>query len=189
MKTHLFFIIFFPLLLLLNACENTQATYTPEQQPGWEDILREQIGLLGHRNWVVVADAAYPLQSNAAIRTVLSDEDHLTTVRKAYEILSTQPHVSPVVYLDLESEYLTDEQVPGISDYRGELGEILPVSQARMELHEDIIRKLDEAAELFNVLIIKTDFTLPYTTVFFQLDCAYWGPDDEAALRELMKQE
>jgi hypothetical protein len=28
--------------------------------------------------------------------------------------------------------------------------------------------------------------TLPYTTVFLQLDCAYWGPDNEKRLRERM---
>lgn len=57
------------------------------------------------------------------------------------------------------------------------------------DLHEEIIRRLDETAKLYNILIIKTDFTVPYTTVFFQLDCAYWGPEDEADLREQMKQD
>jgi hypothetical protein len=36
------------------------------------------------------------------------------------------------------------------------------------------------------VLILKTDLTLPYTSVFIELDCGYWGPEKEQALRAMM---
>jgi len=35
----------------------------------------------------------------------------------------------------------------------------------------------------FNVLIIKTNLTLPYTSVFFQLECGYWNAAAEENLR------
>jgi len=50
-------------------------------------------------------------------------------------------------------------------------------------LHEDIIRELDNSAKVFDVLIIKTNLTIPYTSVFFQLDCGYWNADAEQNLR------
>jgi hypothetical protein len=53
--------------------------------------------------------------------------------------------------------------------------------------HEDIIKMLDKAAETFNVLILKTDLALPYTSVFFQLDCGYWSAEAEAKLREAIR--
>jgi hypothetical protein len=28
---------------------------------------------------------------------------------------------------------------------------------------------------------------MPYTSVFLQLDCRYWGPNDEQKLRQAMK--
>jgi hypothetical protein len=52
--------------------------------------------------------------------------------------------------------------------------------------HEQIIGKLDEAGQTFKVLIIKTTMTMPYTSVFLQLDCAYWGPEAEQKLRAAM---
>jgi hypothetical protein len=36
------------------------------------------------------------------------------------------------------------------------------------------------------VLVIKTSGTMPYTSVFLQLDCAYWNADQESSLREAM---
>jgi len=36
------------------------------------------------------------------------------------------------------------------------------------------------------VLVIKTDMTIPYTSVFFELDCGYWDSDAEKRLREGM---
>ncbi len=179
-------IAFIAFVILISGCKNQSTEPMQANASEWEKVVYEQIGLLGHRNWVVVADAAYPLQSHPAIQTVLSDDDHLTTVRKTFEIIASQPHVRPVIYLDLESESLTDKQVPGISDYKTSLREIFGETEPNRELHEEIIAQLDEAAGLYKVMIIKTGYTLPYTTVFFQLDCSYWGPDEEAELRELM---
>jgi hypothetical protein len=52
--------------------------------------------------------------------------------------------------------------------------------------HEEIISKLDQAGQTFRVLIIKTNLTIPYTSVFLQLDCAYWSAEAEQKLRGAM---
>jgi len=36
------------------------------------------------------------------------------------------------------------------------------------------------------VLIIKTELAIPYTSVFFELDCSYWAADAETKLRKAM---
>ena len=51
---------------------------------------------------------------------------------------------------------------------------------------EEIIAKLDSVSQVFRVLIIKTDLTIPYTTVFFELGCAYWPGDAEDRMRKTM---
>jgi hypothetical protein len=53
-------------------------------------------------------------------------------------------------------------------------------------LHEQIIAKLDSVSQVFRVLIVKTDLTIPYTTVFFELGCAYWPGDAEDRMRKAM---
>jgi hypothetical protein len=35
-------------------------------------------------------------------------------------------------------------------------------------------------------LIVKTDMTIPYTSVFFELDCGYWNAEAEQRLRQAM---
>jgi len=43
---------------------------------------------------------------------------------------------------------------------------------------KDLIRFLTSfprVAEIFRVLLVKTNMRLPYTSVFFELDCAYWN--------------
>jgi hypothetical protein len=37
------------------------------------------------------------------------------------------------------------------------------------------------------VLLIKTKMRIPYTSVFFELDCGYWNAQGEKRLRAAMK--
>ena len=91
------------------------------------------------------------------------------------------------MYTDKELSAVPEADAPGISQYRRNLAGLLPAGVAQSLPHEQIIAKLDDAAKTFRVLIIKTDMTLPYTSVFLQLDCAYWSADAERRLREAME--
>ena len=152
-----------------------------DQSQSWQQILRERLPLYGHRNWIVIADSAYPAQSRPAIETIVADADQLTVLKEVLQELSHSRHVGPIPYTDRELNFLSDNDVPGIEAFRGSLLSLLakPLSIP----HEKLISKLDEAAQLFRVLIIKTNSVLPYTTIFLQLDCAYWSPDAEKNLR------
>jgi len=50
-----------------------------------------------------------------------------------------------------------------------------------------MIDKLDEAAKTFRIIILKTDATLPYTSVFIRLDCGYWNDAAEQRLRHKLQ--
>ena len=45
----------------------------------WEEILKDRLQLYGHRNWLVIADSAYPAQSRPAIETIVADEEQTTS--------------------------------------------------------------------------------------------------------------
>lgn len=171
------FIVIF-LLALSSCCSESKS---------WEDVLDDNIKLLGHRNWIVIADSAYPLQSNPGITTIVSDDDHLKTIKKVTKLIGEQSHIKANVYLDKELDYMVEEDAEGIDKFRESLSELLASSSPQKLIHEDIITKLDEASELFNVIIIKTDFDLQYTTVFYNLDCGYWNSEAEQRLRKSMK--
>ena len=42
------------------------------------------------------------------------------------------------------------------------------------------------AGKTFHVLLLKTNHTQPYTSVFLQLECGYWSPKAEKELRTAM---
>jgi len=46
-------------------------------KPNWEEILKDRLQLYGHRNWLVIADSAYPAQSRPAIETIVADKEYV----------------------------------------------------------------------------------------------------------------
>jgi len=149
----------------------------------WKSELVETLKLFGHRNWIVVADGAYPKQSNPAIKTITIAESQLEVVRFVNQYIEKSVHVDANIFIDKEMEFVPEKDANGIDAYSAELHELLAGKPVKKKLHEDIIGALDESAKLFNVLIIKTDLTIPYTSVFFQLECGYWNATAEEKLR------
>ena len=156
-------------------------------QSSWEGTLRHQLPLLGHRNWIVIADSAYPLQIAPGIETVYAEADQLKVVKTALDALAKTKHVKPIIYTDAELKHVAETNAPGITAYRTGLDKLLAQRPVQVLPHEQIIGKLDEAGKTFKVLLIKTPLTIPYTSVFLQLDCGYWNADAEKQLREAMK--
>ncbi len=140
--------------------------------------------LLGHRNWLAVVDAAYPLQSRAGIRTIATGGDHLAVLDRCLSSIEVAPHVRPIVYLDAELSFLSDNDAPGVVAVSADLAERLATVPTHRIPHEQIIAKLDEAAVMFEVLVLKSTLTIPYTSVFIELDCGYWSESAERSLRQ-----
>jgi hypothetical protein len=152
----------------------------------WEEILKDRLQIYGHRNWLVIADSAYPAQSRQAIETIVADEEQTRVLERTCAILSGCKHIKPNIYTDRELTFVAEEDAPGIASYRERLGTLLTGSEVRVLPHEEIIAKLDRAGELFRVLIVKTNMRIPYTSVFFELDCGYWNAQAEKKLRAAM---
>jgi len=157
-------------------------------QSAWESKLRQELPLLGHRNWIVIADSAYPLQTAPGIETVYADVDQLAAVKTVLAELSKTKHVRPITYTDSELNFVAEKDAPGVEEYRRGLRRVLGEHTPQELPHEKIIGKLDEAGNTFRVLLIKTRLTIPYTSVFIQLDCGYWSAEAEKRLRDTMQQ-
>ena len=153
----------------------------------WKTKLQKELPLLGHRNWIVVVDSAYPLQTAPGIETICANEDQLDVVKAVLAELAKTKHVKPVIYTDVEMKFVAETNAPGMAAFREDLLKILARQPVRVLPHEEIIAKLDEAGKTFKILVIKTPLTKPYTSVFFQLECGYWNADAEKQLRDAMK--
>jgi len=169
-----------PLLLMINSgCQ------TAPPPLGALELVQAELPKLGHRNWIVIADSAYPWQSRPGIQTIVSSGDQIETVKSVLDAIDHTRHVRANIFLDAELPHVAESDAPGVTQYRDELSKVIG-GNAQSVPHEQIIAKLDEAAQVFHVLIIKTNLTIPYTSVFLQLDCAYWGADAEKRLRDAM---
>lgn len=152
----------------------------------WERHLSSCIPLFGHRNWIVVADAAYPAQTRAGIETIVATADQSRVVRRVLDAITSSAHIRAKVYVDRELAFVNEADAPGVADYRKELKSVLEDAHVERLPHEQIIHKLDQCAQVFRILIVKTETTIPYTSVFFELDCGYWNAMAEERLRQAM---
>lgn len=169
--------------LTLVACTEKTNTKAENNMENWKTLLEEKLPLLGHRNWIVVTDMAYPLQTNPGITTLMASEKYEEVIATVNDMISKAPHVFAHIYQDKEQERLSEALAPGWDSYKASLAGALDLDDVQMMNHEDLIRKLDEAAELYQVVIIKTGMTIPYTSTFFELDCKYWDAQREAKIR------
>lgn len=154
----------------------------------WQAKLAQNLALMGHRNWVVVVDSAYPAQNKEGLETVVTGRGQIETVQAVLQAVDDAQHVRPVIYLDSELKSVSQADAPGITAYRSRLDVLLQGRNVNRIPHDELITRLDGAAKMFRILVLKTNMTLPYTSVFVELDCGYWNGDAEKRLRDKMRQ-
>ena len=163
--------------------------FAQDSSDSWKEELKSQVQLFGHRNWIMIVDAAYPSQSKPAIKTIWTGESQLKVIKEALEATDQAAHISSVVFLDKEIDFILEKDAKGIDEYRTQLMKLLEGKPITKKLHEELIADIDSAADTFHVLVLKTNSTIPYTSVFLRLECGYWNPEQETILREIMKNE
>jgi hypothetical protein len=158
----------------------------PAAPSGWQAKVAQTMPLLGHRNWILIVDSAYPLQTSPGVETIETNADQVDVVRYVLGAISRSIHVRPVIFMDAELPYLSDQDNPGASAYRTQTDNVLHDYPVQSLPHEKIIANVDEAGKLFHILVLKTNMTIPYTSVFIRLDCKYLSADAEKRLRAKM---
>jgi len=175
-------LILFQLLLTSSAVCLAQGSPSSD----WKAKVAAAMPLLGHRNWILVVDSAYPLQTSPGVETVETNAGQLEVVASVLHSINGSIHVRPLIFLDAELPFVTDQDAPGASAYRAQLATLLHGYSADSELHEKMLADVDEAGKHFHILVLKTDMAIPYTSVFIRLDCKYWSAEQEKRLRAKM---
>jgi hypothetical protein len=160
---------------------------TSQAQIGWQQKVKEDLPLMGHRNWIVIVDSAYPLQNSSGIETVETGADQLAVLDYVLGALKDSKHVRPLVHLDAELASVPESEAPGVGRYREQLKNRIAGVPVDSILHQRLIDQLNDVGKSFHVLVLKTNMRIPYTSVFLQLDCKYWSAESEARLREKIK--
>jgi L-fucose mutarotase/ribose pyranase (RbsD/FucU family) len=152
----------------------------------WQSRLAEEMPLMGHRNWIMIVDSAYPLQSSSGVETIETNADQVEVLRKVLGAIDSSIHVRPIVYMDAELPFVPEKDAPGVTKYRQDVHSVLAGQKITALPHAQIISKVDEVGKTFHVIILKTTMTVPYSSVFLELNCKYWSDEAEANLRKAM---
>ena len=97
------------------------------------------------------------------------------------------PHVVPRIMISSELRSVTEDYAPGIKRYRNNINKMLPGRQHFELMSRTINSLIEDAAKQFNVLVIKTKTSLPYSNIYIELDSGYWNSESETALRKSLE--
>ena len=153
----------------------------------WKTELKKDIQLHGHRNWILIVDAAYPYQSKSAIKTIATGVTQIEVVKEVLNAVENASHVDAEIFLDKEIDFVPEADYHEIKQYKKQLKKLINGKNVEKILHEEMIAKIDESAKTFHILVLKSDMVIPYTSVFIRLDCGYWNGEQEQKMRTDMK--
>jgi L-fucose mutarotase/ribose pyranase (RbsD/FucU family) len=152
----------------------------------WRSRVVETLPLLGHRNWILIVDSAYPLQTSPGVETIDTGASLSYVLQFVLSTLPDAPHVRPDIFMDAELPFVPDQDAPGAAQYRTNIADLLRGYPIQSLPHDKIIATIDEAGKTFHVLVLKTNMTIPYSSVFIRLNCKYWSDEAEMRLRSKM---
>ncbi len=179
MKTYLL-----PILVAFFLSASYTGAYS--QSLSWKEEVKRSLPLLGHRNWIVITDMAYPLQTKPGIKTIYTGEDYMNILTFVSEEINKASHIKPIIYQDQELGFLTNSDAKGIEDLKKKMKKLLG-DQVEAIPHEELIGRLDEVSQMFEVIILKSTLTIPYTSTFIEFDCNYWDATRQNKLDAKMK--
>lgn len=187
MRKYLSFLTLCLIAPVLHAATPPATTKPAEHVIGdWKAKVNSTMPLLGHRNWILIVDSAYPLQVAPGIETIETGADQIEVVRAVLQSIQGSIHVRPDIFMDAELPFVPESEVKGVSAYRTQIGDLLHGQRVETLPHDRVIANIDQAGKSFRVLVLKTTMTVPYSSVFIRLNCKYWSADAEKNLREKM---
>ncbi len=175
-------------LILLALLPSSSLAQTPASAPSpdWKDVIQNRLSLYGHRNWIVVADSAFPVYAEPGIETIVVNADLLSVLRYVASAISSSSHVRATVFLDQELQFIDERDYPGVSELRKQIRAAFAKDQISSIPHTEVMTKIGEAGKTFRILFIKTTATIPYTSVYMRLDCGYMSDEVEGRIKTAM---
>lgn len=159
------------------------------RQTTWKDAVNRQVGQLGYRNWIIIAEASFPAHSRHGFRQVTANVEIPEAVDYVLNALEMTQHVRPQVFLPREQRSVENDFAPGIDDMRKKTKDALHGHEVTELEQQSLLTLLEDASRSFDVLVIRTQTALPYSSVFLELQPGYWDADSESRLRDRMNAE
>lgn len=155
----------------------------------WQAAVNHQAGQLGYRNWIVIAEASFPAHNRPGLRQVTASVGVPEALDYVLHALEQTQNVRPQIYLTREARAVENDFAPGIDELRKQVKESLHGHETTELDQQSLITLMEDANRSFDVLVIRTNTALPYSSVFIELQPGYWDVDSETRLRERIERE
>jgi len=172
-------------IFMLN-CNQPVRNSDVQKNGEWRPEFKKELSLIGHRNWILIVDKAFPAQTAAGIMTIDTGEGLLDVTSYILQQIESSTHVKPIVYTDKELGFISHEMVKDVDSFRKSLDETIGKYNPQVIMHDSVFVKIDHASKLFKVLVLKTEGIIPYSSIFIELDCKYWSEENELLLRNII---
>ena len=158
-------------------------------ESAWQGAVDHQVAQLGYRNWIVIAEASFPAHSRIGVRQVSAPVEIPEALDYVLRALEQTENVRPQVYLTRELRSVENDFAPGIDVMRNRIQVALHGHETTELDQQSLLTLMEDASRSFDVLVIRTQSALPYSSVFLELRPGYWDADSESRLRERIEQE
>jgi D-ribose pyranose/furanose isomerase RbsD len=155
----------------------------------WKSSVDHQVSQLGYRNWIVIAEASFPAHSRSGVSQVNSNAEIPEVVDYVLNALEKTQHVKPNIYLTREVRAVENDVAPGIDALKDQIKEALHSHESTEIDQQSLLTLIESAQSRFDVLVIRTQTALPYTSVFLELQPGYWDAESEKELRQKISRE
>lgn len=169
-----------------SSCQPVYPTQAPAA-PTWLLTIDQEVQKLGSFNWVIIAEPSFPALSRSGITTVTTPVSTTEALDGVLQSLDSHSHVRPRIHLTREAQFVTEHDTPGISHHRKNLNEVLDERSTQILTNNALNLLITDARKNYRILVIKTTTSLPYTSVFLELESGYWDGESETALRNRMR--
>lgn len=155
----------------------------------WKGAVATQVNQLGYRNWIVVTEASFPAHSRPGIRQVSAPVEIPEAVDFVLRAIEQTEHVRPRIYISREIRSVENDYAPGVEELRKRISASLHSHESTELDHQALLTLIEDANRSFDVLVVRTNTAVPYSSVFMELQPGYWDSDSEQHLREKMQQD
>lgn len=160
---------FSPLILLLGGCGSS-----PDQTPPlWAGMVEKEVDALGIQNWIVVAESSFPVVTRGGVRTFVVDGEIPQIVDFIVNHLEKSETVTPSFNTARELSFVSNDRAPGIDYLREQLNEALHGHRVRQMDNRSLTLLAQSDASKYAILVLKSKTSLPYSSVFIELDSGY----------------
>ena len=155
--------------------------------PAWIKLVNTEILELSKFSWIIVTDPAFASLNQRSITTVTVDSSSPEVLEEVFSILENNGQVDSKIYFSKESRFLKESDIPGIREFKIKRENAIEGRKTRALDHLALEILLMDAQKKYRVLIIETNTLIPYSSIFLELESAYWDGESETALRKRMK--